>query len=239
MLLGPTFKRAYESLRRSAKDRQRTTSLTRKTTWAVQDKKKFQTLIAEIKDFNDSLEALFPDLSTQTAHLIRTDIDVSVEIRDLQILQEATVDDHEEISETASMRLKTLGTIDTISQPSALAMTGEDDDEEGDVTESNNVLTKDSEIAALDKYVCKKNEGVLTLSIIGPQNFSAKVTAHVYLDGEQQYPFWDDRFVNLSHPPLVIGLRANIIASDHLRRVSSSISSSSRVHWNQGKGYSP
>ena len=156
LILGPIFKRACESLRRSAKDRQRTTPLTRKTTWAVQDKKKFQTLIAEIKDFNDSLEALFPDLSTQTAHLIRTDIDESVEIRHLQILQEATADDLEEISETASMRLKTLGTIDTVSQPSALAMTGEDDDEEGDVTESNNVLTKDSEIAALDKYVRKK-----------------------------------------------------------------------------------
>ena len=202
MILGPIFKRAYESLRRSAKDRQRTTPLTKKTIWAVHDKTKFQTLIAEIKDFNDSLDALFPDLSSQTAHLIRTDIDQSFEIRDLQILQEATADDHEEISETASMRLETLGTIDTISQPSAPTVTGEDDDEEGDVTENDNVLTK--EMVALDKYVHKKNEGALTLSIFGPQSFSARVTAEVFWDGAQQRDaFWNDRemgFVKLSHP---------------------------------------
>ena len=203
LILGPIFKRAYESLRRSAKYRQRTTPLIRKTIWAVHDKKKFQTLIAEIKDFNDGLEALFPDLSSQTAYLIRTDIDQSVEIRDLQILQEATADDHEEISETASMRLQTLGTIDTISQPTALTMTGEDDDEERDATGSDNVLTKESEIATLDKYVRKKNEGALTLSLIKPQRLSAKVTAHVNWDGEQRDACWDDReigFVKLWHP---------------------------------------
>jgi hypothetical protein len=39
---------------------------------------------------------------------------------DFQILQEATADDHEEISETASTRIETLTSIDTISQPSVL-----------------------------------------------------------------------------------------------------------------------
>ena len=201
LILGPIFKRAYEGFRRSAKNRQRTTPLTKKTIWAVHDKKKFQTLIAEIKDFNDGLEALFPDLSSQMKHLMRTDIDQSVEIRDLQILQEATADNHEEISESASMRLVTLGTIDTVSQRSALTATGEDGDE-GDVTESKNVLTK--EISALETYFHKKNEGALTLSLIGPHSFSARVTANVDWDGEQQRDaFWDDRvmgFVNLSHP---------------------------------------
>jgi Prion-inhibition and propagation len=200
-ILGPIFKRAYDGLRRSAKDRQRTTPLTKKTIWAVHDKKKFQTLIAEIKDFNDGLGALFPDLSPQTEQLIRTEIDQSVEIRDLQILQEATADDHEEISETASTRLETLTNIDAISQP-ALTVIGDDDDEEGDVTESEDVLTK--EIATLENYVDKKNEGALTLSLLGPQTWSARVTANVYWDGEKQRDhFWDDRemgFVKLLHP---------------------------------------
>ena len=204
-ILGPIFKRAYEGLRHSARDRQRTTPLTKKTIWAVHDKKKFQTLIAEIKDLNDGLGALFPDLSPQTKQLIRTDIDQSVEIRDLQILQEATADDHEEISESASMRLETLTTIEDISQP-ALTVTGEDDDEEGNVTESEDVLvlTRDSEITTLENYLDKKNKGALNLSLHGPQSWSARVTANVYWDGEKQRDhIWDDRekdFVKLLHP---------------------------------------
>ena len=58
------------------------------------------------------------------------------------------------------------------------------DDKKGDVTERENVLTK--EIAALEKYVDKKNEGALTLSLIGPQSFSVRVMANVYWDGEKQ-----------------------------------------------------
>jgi hypothetical protein len=53
------------------------------------------------------------------------------------------------------MQLETLGT--TISRRSALTVTGE---EEGDVTKSDDVLTK--EIAALDEYLHRKNEGALT-----------------------------------------------------------------------------
>ena len=199
-ILGPIFKRAYEGLRGSARDRQRTTPITKKTIWAVQDKKKFQTLIAEIKDFNDSLGALFPDLSPQIKQLIRTDIDQSVEIMDLQILQEATADDHKEISETASMRLETFTTIEATSQP-ALTVTGEDGYEEGDVTESEDVLTK--ELTALENYVNKKNEGALTLSLDGPYSWSARVTGHVYWNGEKHDHFRHDRemgFVKLQHP---------------------------------------
>ena len=202
LISGSVFKRAYQSLRRSAKDRQRTTPSTRKTIWAVHDKKKFQMLIAEIKDFNDSLEALFPDLWPQIEHLVHTDIGQSVDIKNLQILHEATADDHEEIPRPASMGLETLGTTGTISQPSALTMTGEDgDDEEGDVTESDNMLSKEK--AAVDKYVHKKYEGALTLSIIGPDSSFARVTSYAHCNGEQPDTFRDGRemgFIKLSHP---------------------------------------
>jgi hypothetical protein len=78
------------------------------------------------------------------------------------------------------MRLETLGT--TIStRPAVVPVqmeTGDNDEEEN----RDDVLTK--ELDALDEYVNKKNEGALTLSTIGPQSYSARVTAHVYWDGE-------------------------------------------------------
>ena len=125
------------------------------------------------------------------------------------------------------MRLETLTTIDAISQL-ALTVTGEDDGEEGDVTGNDNLLTK--EIAALEKYVHKKNEGTLSLSLLGPQSWSSRVTAYVYWDGEkQQDHFWDDRemgLVKLLHPFFGSKFSCKYIVSGHLRRVSRSISKS-------------
>ena len=65
LILGPIFGRACESLNRSGGI---LTAMTKKTTsiWVVHDKKRFQTLIAEIKKFNNSLNVLFPDLSSDS-----------------------------------------------------------------------------------------------------------------------------------------------------------------------------
>ncbi|KAJ7017007.1 prion-inhibition and propagation-domain-containing protein [Mycena alexandri] len=189
-ILGPIFKRAYESLRRSARDRQGTASLPRKTIWAIQDKKKFQTLVDEIRGFNDSLEALFPDVASKAAALIRNDIDMSMEIRELQVLQQATADGHEEISETASIRIETLG-------GTARA-----------VTEAELVSPQATE--ALADQV--ENHGALTLSLLGPDRYLARVSAHVYWDGQhEQEPFWafEDRemgYTKLSHPSFAVDL---------------------------------
>ena len=84
-------------------------------------------------------------------------------------------------------------------------MTEEDDNEEGVVMDSSDVLTQ--EIATLNEYTHKKNEGSLTLEICGPESLSEKVTAHVNLDGpdgeQLRCAFWDDcetDFAKLSHP---------------------------------------
>ncbi|KAK3303069.1 prion-inhibition and propagation, helo domain-containing protein, partial [Chaetomium strumarium] len=60
-ILQGVFKRAYENLRRVARDRQRDAPLARRTVWAVRDRSKFAALVAELRGFNDSLESLFPD----------------------------------------------------------------------------------------------------------------------------------------------------------------------------------
>lgn len=61
-ILGSVFKQAYVGLRRSARDRQRSTSFKQKTIWVVHDKVKFQLMVTEIRGFNDNLLSLFPDL---------------------------------------------------------------------------------------------------------------------------------------------------------------------------------
>ena len=103
------FKRAYKTLQNSANDYQQNASLKRKTMWAINDKSKFLKLIAEIKGFNDSLASLFPDVVSKTADTLRNDIQESEEIRSLVILQEASADDHLDISDSASDRLERLG----------------------------------------------------------------------------------------------------------------------------------
>jgi hypothetical protein len=220
LILGTIFKRAYDSLRRSAKDRQRTTPLKKKTIWAVHDKKKFQAMVSEIKGFNDNLESLFPDVKSKTAILIRNDIDQSEEVQTLQLLQEATADEHEDISETASVRLEALGATATarsvlsedartITEETNAAPQPEGDDEDADAPSDDPETEIDElsrEMKAVELYVEKKSEGALTLSLIGPQSYSARVASHVYWDGrrgnDDTRSYWDDRekgFVKTSY----------------------------------------
>ena len=108
-ILGSIFKRAYKTLQTSANNYQQNASLKRKAMWAINDKAKFLKLITEIKGFNDSLASLFPDIVSKTADTLRIDIQESEEIRSLVILQEASADDHLDISDSASDRLERLG----------------------------------------------------------------------------------------------------------------------------------
>lgn len=111
MILGGVFTRAYANLRRIALERQRNTPIIRRSKWAVHDRKKFMALVAEVRGFNDSLESLFPDAKLRMMDAMQSDIDQAVQVRDLQLLQEATAGEQglEDISERASIRLEALG----------------------------------------------------------------------------------------------------------------------------------
>ena len=108
-ILNGVFRRAYDNLRRMAGERQRTTPLTRRTVWAVRDRRKFDMLVSELRGFNDSLESMFPDAQIRAAEAMRIEIEGAVEIRELQLLQLATADEHRDLSECASLRLEALG----------------------------------------------------------------------------------------------------------------------------------
>jgi hypothetical protein len=227
LILGGVFKRAYQNLRQIGKDRQRETVLARKTLWAVHDRKKFEGLVKEVRAFNDSLESLFPDAKRKAEEEMRVEVEGSVEIGELKLLQEATSDGHEELSEVASVRLEALGVTvsartellsQTEDQRDALTVTGADDNDVDEVPKEETeggqaVLGEDQPLDEpskkqrdLEIYVGKKSTGALTLSIIGPFSNTEHVSAHVYWDqdkrGDSVSRRWDDSdmgFVFMPH----------------------------------------
>jgi tetratricopeptide (TPR) repeat protein len=227
-ILQGVFKRAYENLRRVARDRQRDTPLARRTVWAVRDRNKFTALVAELRGFNDSLESLFPDAQARAAEAMRNDIDAAVGVRELALLQEATAGEHDALSECASMRLDELGvTVSARTELLSVSRARSDADSESTVENAANAqdeadeeIQRDAEDGAqqpkpemtelekrledMELFVGKKSSGALTTHIIGPYSGLARVTAHVYWDGEKHDRNWvwgdrDKGFVGISH----------------------------------------
>ena len=227
LILEGVFKKAYQHLRKLAQDRQRTTPIVRKTMWAIHDRKKFSSLVTEIRDFNNSLESVFPDARSRAAKAMIQEIDSSAEVGQLRLLQEATSNEHEELSESTSARLEALGA--TVSARTELLSVLHEDDDHDTVTvtdaqeveefaredlqtkqaspepkEPHDELSKKLKNVGL--YVEKKSTGALTLSIVGPNKYTEHVSAHVYWDQEKRSNYfsniWDDSdkgFVLLIH----------------------------------------
>ncbi|KAF8626728.1 hypothetical protein AX17_006494 [Amanita inopinata Kibby_2008] len=217
-MLGSVFKQPYEILRRSARNRQCGTPLGKKTVWAIHDKKKFQAMVSEIKGFNDNLESLFPDMKMYTSKTIAGEVAKSQDIDALQSLQEATAGEHQYISETASVRLEAIEAMfsarsrihddeqtligDTIITPQP-GWVNANADAENDSSEELDEVSKQMEM--LEIYASKKSDGALMLSLLGPYDFSASVTAYVRWEGRQSddtWSHWDDKdrgFVKSSH----------------------------------------
>jgi len=93
-LLTGVFRRACDILRRVAGKRQKNTSVVRRTEWAVRDRERFKEFVNELRGYNDSLERLFPGAIFQA---VRPDIEQSVGLEELQLLQEATAEEHHEM----------------------------------------------------------------------------------------------------------------------------------------------
>ena len=225
-ILNGVFRRTYDHLRRMAGERQRTTPLTRRTLWAVRDRRNFEMLVSELRGFNDSLESLFPDAQMRAAEVMRAEIGDAVEVRELQLLEEATAEEHRDLSACASLRLETLGATvsartDLLSvsrtqdEAASRATDGanndwEDADEniplgdrQGDAQAEAEVDEMTKQLKKVELYVGKKSFGALTLSLIGPSSGLARVSGHVYWDGHKtESSYWNDRgrgFVSITH----------------------------------------
>jgi len=213
-ILGAVFKKSYEALKRNARERQSTTTMARRTMWAIHDKKKFQAMVAEIRGFNDSLQSLFPESRDKIVEVMRTNVEASASINELQLLQEATSEDHADISDVATARLEELGAPSTArtdllsEQLDALALVATEEEIDNDAElveriddlEGAAAVTIDPAVAVFEKrrnkikvFFEKKRHGALSLEVDGPYQYSARVTTNCYWSGKEPGRWWDDR----------------------------------------------
>ena len=226
-VLGAVFRKSYESLKRNARERQRTTTMTRRTIWAIHDKKKFQAMVVELRGLNDSLESLFPGSRNKIVEVMRVDVNASENIVELQLLQDATIDDHADISDVASARLEELGAPSTArtellsERIDAFTLNGREEegeeegeenvqDIEGEGEDNNTTATRaapalteaEKRVNEVENFIKKKWAGTLSLQVLGPNQYSARVTAYCYWGGQARDRWWEDRdkgFVATTH----------------------------------------
>lgn len=158
-------------------------------------------MINEIKGFNDSLDQLFPDVRKFTTENMKVDIGRSEDIKALQSLQEATTDDHDDISEIASGRLEAMGVTSVPgSQIDEIAKVGDNAFEDEEPLDEDRPLRKLIETA--EGFISKKHLGRLSVSLVGPNRYSTTVRARPYWDGEDSDSWWINRdkgFIKSTH----------------------------------------
>ncbi|GKT86900.1 TPR domain containing protein [Colletotrichum tofieldiae] len=108
--LATTFRRTYTRFQEAAVQTQRAATVVTTARWAIKDKRRFQRFIEELRDFNDSLGALFPDLDENVRQEMAGEIKSATNLENLQIVEQAVTDmeAHDELVEAASVRITEL-----------------------------------------------------------------------------------------------------------------------------------
>ena len=91
--LEPQYLRLHQTMRELALRRQHGTSILKKTTWALYEKKRFNTLIEDVTGFVTQLVELFPVLQKDQAALCETEVSAIEETEDLTLLRRIAGDD--------------------------------------------------------------------------------------------------------------------------------------------------
>jgi hypothetical protein len=104
------FKATFDQFRRNAKSNQEQKSVATMTRWAIFDADNFKTKIARLRGFIDGLESVTRSLVAVEAqrNRLREEIESISDIDSLRLLCDASSRDSQDISETASLRLRNL-----------------------------------------------------------------------------------------------------------------------------------
>jgi hypothetical protein len=171
--LKAVFKRTYEKFHSAAKANQQNASFKSTAKWAIVDKKRFQQLIADLRDFNDSLSVLFPDVEDHTREVMVADIRATVNAEDLRVIEQATMDGDGDLSEVASTRLSEISHREPDeSEVASVAST---------LPRAVNIDNLAKQLDKLEVQLQAKNKGVLRVSI--NSYFDTKYSGHVGWDG--------------------------------------------------------
>ncbi|RKK81383.1 hypothetical protein BFJ68_g16008 [Fusarium oxysporum] len=103
------------TMRDLAHKRQKTTSLSKKISWALYKQKSFMRLIEDIQELLDGLEAIFPQQEAYK-RMVEIEIEEVGEGPGLQVLSDAAQETDDLLQEAASRRLEALGSSNTIDQ---------------------------------------------------------------------------------------------------------------------------
>ncbi|PWW72109.1 hypothetical protein C7212DRAFT_287205 [Tuber magnatum] len=107
-----TFKRTLERFNSASASNQRNTALKASAKWVIVDKKRFRTLVEDLRGFNDSLSALLPDIDSFARQEIVADIGESVDADELRLIEQAAVmGSHYDFSEAVSVRLSQISQV--------------------------------------------------------------------------------------------------------------------------------
>lgn len=105
-----SFRKSYTRFQEASVQRQRVATISTTARWAIKDKKRFERFVEDLRGFNDSLCALFPDLDEQVRQDMAAEIKSSTDLENLEIVEQAVTDmeGNEELVEAASLRITEL-----------------------------------------------------------------------------------------------------------------------------------
>jgi hypothetical protein len=159
--LQDTFRRTFDKFNSAAAASQQNISLKSSSKWAISDETRFELLIQDLRDFNDSLSAFFPDIETQTQRDMNAEIKASNNVQSLRLIQDAAAEDHATLSDVASVRIEEISQRDILSDKASSILLRPID---------LNTLAK--QVDRLQIQLKHKNRGMLNTSIIHPSGTS-------------------------------------------------------------------
>lgn len=107
--LDPIYQRLHFTMRELANKRQRATGIMKKTTWALYEKKRFDTLIDDVTGFVDKLIELFPAAQDHQKTLCKIEVYAILESQDLALLKDVACTNDRILEEVVDKEVKNRG----------------------------------------------------------------------------------------------------------------------------------
>ncbi|KAL8754830.1 MAG: hypothetical protein Q9199_004073, partial [Rusavskia elegans] len=102
------LKASYIRFKARIEQNHKQTTTTKKTRWAIRDRQKFMSLVEDIHQFINGLEAITDsvEMATKRAALVREELSTVEDPEDLRLIAEASVEGNQQWSDAASIALR-------------------------------------------------------------------------------------------------------------------------------------